>query len=79
MYQGPTHRERILGELSVAREYPLTMRELAETLGMSFGNLRYHLEHLRRLGYVTWEPNAARTMQITHAGRAAIPHLRAMS
>ena len=79
LYQGPTHRERILGELSVARDYPPTMRELAEALGMSFGNLRYHLEHLRAIGYVGWEPNVSRTLQITAAGRAATRDLRALN
>jgi len=44
--------------------YPATVREIADAVGIrSLNGVVCHLQALRRKGYVTWEPNHARTLR----------------
>lgn len=63
-----TDRQRAIYEHIVehrrSRGYSPTVRELADTFAMRSPNgIQQHLELIRRKGYLTWEPNAARTIR----------------
>lgn len=45
--------------------YPPTIRELMHECGFATPNsVKVHLEPMRRKGWVTWEENKARTLQV---------------
>ena len=46
------------------RGYSPTVRELADAFAMRSPNgMKQHLELIKRKGYLTWEPNMARTLR----------------
>lgn len=53
--------------------YSPTLRELMFLMGLSsVSTMAWHLDILRRDGYVTWEEGRPRTLVITDAGRTEI-------
>lgn len=53
--------------------YAPTVRELQTAIGSnSLSTTHWHLEKMREVGYVKWEPQVARTLRITSKGKAAL-------
>ncbi|MFX3635472.1 MAG: LexA family protein [Candidatus Pristimantibacillus sp.] len=45
--------------------YPPTVRELGEAVGLkSSGNIHRHLQELKKLGRITWDPTKPRTITL---------------
>lgn len=61
-------RKRILEAILVftkTNKYPPTIRELCEIVGtQSSSTVQGHLQALKLLGLVTWEPKSPRTLQV---------------
>lgn len=55
------------------RGFPISIRELGAKLGIRSTNaVNEHLVRLLRMGLVKHEPNRARTLQLTDAGRREV-------
>ena len=61
-----------VGRFVEAWGYPPSIRQLATELGLSAAGVKYHLDALRDLGMVTWEPGQSRTVRLTADGERAI-------
>ena len=69
MEQAVTDRQRDVLDailvLTERRHYPPTVRELCEELGvLSSCTVQRHLDALERKGYITREPQQARTLRV---------------
>ena len=65
---------RLIAKSVAEHGYPPTIRELADTLGVSQTSVWFRLAALRRKGFVTsTRAGTARTLQITEAGRLLKP------
>ena len=61
---------KAVAELSDAKGYPPTLRELCRYTGLaSVSTPSKHLDTLRAAGLVTWEYGALRTLRLTAGGR----------
>jgi len=74
-HEGPTWEKRPQGEtneirrtmmalLSAVPAGTLSVRELADLVGLSWTPTVYHLVALRDLGYVEWSPGRGRTIRV---------------
>lgn len=51
--------------LTLERDYPPSIRELMEQLGMQSPNgVKAHLRLIRRKGWITWDEHKARTLRV---------------
>ena len=53
-----------LAELRTHHDYPPTVREIADELGIQVSTAHAHLLQLRRHGLVEWRPGRPRTLRI---------------
>ncbi len=53
--------------------YSPTVREIQAAIGSnSLSTTHWHLDKMREVGYVKWEPGVARTLRVTSKGKTAL-------
>ena len=59
---------RFIRDASKAKGYPPSFTDIANHIGMAVSTTDYHLRVLKAALYVTWQPDANRTLVVTQAG-----------
>jgi len=69
------HQRSVLAAIAHLTEregFPPVRREVGPLVGLALSTVEYHLFILGWMGLVDWEPNKARTLRLTAAGKEAL-------